>query len=221
MELKSKLATALVKFQGQVPVIPKNKTAKIPMKSGGSYSYNYADLADIWEAVRTPLMDNGLAVTQLLKSTETTDYIVTKIWHESGETDSEDFAIPTSGKTPQEVGSVVTYYKRYALGAALGISTEEDDDAQSSNKAPVKKEAVEPKVDLLPKAKKAINEKLEELNYNNAVNKKAKVHSILSKSTIDTLDDADKVMDVLEADEKELLENQLAVEAEKYGTPEK
>ena len=210
MELKSKLAGALVKFQSEVPVIPKNKTAKIQMKSGGTYSYAYADLADIWEAVRKPLMDNGLAVTQFLKSSDTTDFIVTKIWHESGETDSEEFALPTGGKTPQEVGSVVTYYKRYALGAALGISTEEDDDAQSGNKAPEDKVIV-PKVDLLPKAKKAINAKLEELNYNNAINKKAKIHSILSKSTIDSLDDADCVMDVLEAEEteyhNELLEN--------------
>lgn len=203
MELKSKLAGALVKFQSEVPVIPKNKTAKIVMKSGGTYSYAYADLADIWEAVRNPLMDNGLAVTQFLKSTETTDYIVTKIWHESGETDSEDFALPTSGKTPQEVGSVVTYYKRYALGAALGISTEEDDDAQSSNKAPENK-PVAPKVGLLPKAKKSINAKLEELGCDNAVSKKAKVYAILDKSTIDSLDDANKVMDVLEAEEKDI-----------------
>lgn len=198
MELKSNLASALVKFQAIVPTIPRNKIAKIPMKSGGSYSYNYADLADIWEAIRKPLIDNGLAVTQMLKSTDTTDFIVTKIWHESGETDSEDFALPTSGKTPQEVGSVVTYYKRYALGAALGISTEEDDDAQSGNKAPIKKEVVEPKVDLLPKAKQVINDKLEELGHKNVVDKKGKIYSILEKSTIDSLDDAEKVMDILE-----------------------
>lgn len=143
-ELKTNLATALVKFQSVVPVIPKNQTAKIPMKSGGSYSYKYADLADIWEAIRKPLKDNGLAVTQMLKSNETTDFIVTKIWCDNGETEQEEFAIPTSGKTPQEVGSVVTYYKRYALGAALGISTEEDDDGASGNTKPEKKEPAKP-----------------------------------------------------------------------------
>ena len=135
-ELKTNLASALVKFQSEVPVIPKNQTAKIPMKSGGSYSYKYADLADIWEAIRKPLKDNGLAVTQFLKSSETTDYIVTKIWFNNGETEAQDFAIPTGGKTPQEVGSVITYYKRYALSAALGISTEEDDDGASGNSKP-------------------------------------------------------------------------------------
>lgn len=198
MELKAKLASALVKFQGQVPVIPKNKTAKIQMKNGSSYSYKYADLADIWEAIRKPLMDNGLAVTQLPKSSNTTDFIVTKIWHESGETESEDFALPTGGKTPQEVGSVITFYKRYALGAALGISTEEDDDAQSGNKAPEKKEIIKPTADVLAKAKKVINDKLEELGHNNVVDKKGKIYSIIEKSTIDNLEDAEKVMDILE-----------------------
>jgi hypothetical protein len=135
-ELKTNLASALIKFQSEVPVIPKNKTAKIKTKAGYDYSYNYADLADIWEAIRQPLKDNGLAVTQFLKSSDTTDFIVTKIWFNNGETESEEFALPTSGKTPQEVGSVITYYKRYALGAALGISTEEDDDAKSGNTKP-------------------------------------------------------------------------------------
>lgn len=127
------LAKALVSFQSTVPVIPKNQTAKIPMKSGGSYSYNYADLADIWEAIRSPLKENGLAVTQFLGDLNGDDCIYTRIWHESGESEEKPFRIPTGGKTPQEVGSVVTYYKRYALGAALGISTEEDDDGKSGN----------------------------------------------------------------------------------------
>ena len=133
------LAEALVKFQSEVPVIPKNQTATIPTKSGGSYSYNYADLSDIWEAIRTPLKDNGLAVTQFLGDLNGDDCIYTRLWHKSGEHEEQPFRIPTGGKTPQEVGSVVTYYKRYALGAALGISTEEDDDGKSGNKPSVPK----------------------------------------------------------------------------------
>lgn len=220
-EIKTNLAGALVKFQSVVPVIPKNKTAKITMKSGGTYSYQYADLADIWEAIRIPLKDNGLAVTQMLKSTDTTDFIVTKIWFGNGETESQDFAIPTSGKTPQEVGSVITYYKRYALGAALGISTEEDDDGKSGNSKPEPKptpvirdraqEQEEAEVEILAKAKKTINTELEKQDYTRADSKKAFIKKVLEKETIDTLDDADLVMDALENEQKdfnnELLEN--------------
>jgi hypothetical protein len=132
-----KLATALVAFQKIVPVIEKRQTATIPMKSGGSYSYKYADLSDIWSAIRQPLADSGLAVTQGLQGgSDGYTTIKTKVWHESGETSESLLDVPTQSKTPQEAGSLFTYYKRYALGAELGISTEEDDDAQSSNTAP-------------------------------------------------------------------------------------
>jgi hypothetical protein len=131
------LAAALVKFQSVVPVIPKSNTANIPTKAGGSYSYKYADLADIWEAIRKPLADNELAVTQSLNGgADGYTTIETTIWHKSGQHVARSLEVPTADKTPQEAGSLFTYYKRYALSAALGISTEEDDDAQSSNTAP-------------------------------------------------------------------------------------
>lgn len=189
------LAGALVNFQSIVPVIPKNQTANIPMKSGGSYSYKYASLADIWEAIREPLKSNGLAVTQMLKSTDTKDFIVTKIWFEGGESESQDFAIPTSGKTPQEVGSVVTYYKRYALGAALGISTEEDDDGVIGNKKP---SIVLDESKILPRAKVKINEMLIQMGYTTAESKTSFINSVLNHDTINDLNEADSVMDALE-----------------------
>lgn len=134
METSSNLAPALVKFQSDVPTIAKNQTAQIAMKNGGSYSYKYADLSDIWEAIRKPLKDNGLAVTQfLVGGSDGHTGIKTTIWHESGESVSETVDVPTGNKTAQEVGSQITYYKRYALGASLGISTEEDDDGKAGN----------------------------------------------------------------------------------------
>lgn len=124
------LAAALIEFQHQVPVIAKGRTAKIPTKAGGSYSYRYADLADTWEAVRKPLYDAGLAVTQTLAGgRDGWMTITTKVWHLAGGTDESTVDIETRGRTPQEVGSLITYYKRYTLSAALGISTDEDTDA--------------------------------------------------------------------------------------------
>lgn len=131
------LAKALVGFQKIVPVIEKTQTARIPTKSGGEYSYKYADLADIWAAIRTPLATCGLAVTQfLVGGSDGFTGIETTVWHESGQTKTGIVDVPTDGKSAQEAGSLFTYYKRYALGAALGISTEEDDDGKSGNSAP-------------------------------------------------------------------------------------
>ena len=130
-----KLARALVMFQGVVPVIPKNRTAKIPTKNGGSYSYQYADLSDIWDAIRQPLRDNGLAVTQqLCGPTGSPEVgITTTIWHESGQHDTSTIYVSARDKTPQEVGSLLTYYRRYALSAALGITTDQDDDGAAAS----------------------------------------------------------------------------------------
>lgn len=133
-----KLAAALVAFQGEVPTIPKNRTAKIPTKTGPGYSYRYADLSDMLAAIREPLRRNGLAVTQMLAaaSSPANMAIKTKIWHETGQTESETFEFPVAGRSPQEIGSLITYMKRYALGAALGISTDDDDDGNAATHAP-------------------------------------------------------------------------------------
>jgi hypothetical protein len=125
-----RLAAALVQFQGQVKTIPKNRTAKIPTKTGGSYSYKYADLADTWEVIREPLKDNGLAVLQMLSGGQTGWMgITTTVVHTSGATHGATVDINIAGRSPQEVGSQITYYKRYTLSAALGLDTDEDNDA--------------------------------------------------------------------------------------------
>lgn len=133
----SELAAAIVSFQAAVPTIPKNRVAKIPTKNGGSYSYNYADLTDIWDAIREPLKENGLAVTQsLVGGSSGWTGIKTTVWHSSGQSFAETVEMQTQGRSPQEVGSLTTYYKRYALAAVLGIATEEDDDGNAATHSP-------------------------------------------------------------------------------------
>lgn len=128
------LASGLVSFQASVPTIPKNRVAKIAIKSGGSYSYNYADLTDIWDAIRAPLEKNGLAVTQaLVGGSSGWTGIKTTVWHSSGQSISETVEMQTQGRSPQEIGSQVTYFKRYALAAVLGIATDEDDDGNAAS----------------------------------------------------------------------------------------
>lgn len=128
--LQPELAAALVAFQASAPTISKGRTANM-----GTYSYRYADLGDIWDAIRKPLKDNGLAVTQMLSGGQQGFIgIKTTLWHQSGETYSETVELPISARSPQDVGSAITYYKRYALSAALGLSTEEDDDGAAASR---------------------------------------------------------------------------------------
>lgn len=134
--MTDQLAAALVAFQGQVTTIAKTRIAEIETKSGRRYCYKFADLSDVWEAIRKPLHDNGLAVTQPLTTATTAGCMAirTIIWHSSGQSLSEVVEFTTAGKTPQEIGSVITYMRRYALTSALGLDTDIDDDGNAANK---------------------------------------------------------------------------------------
>ena len=55
-----KLSAALVKALAELTVLDRGKTASVQMKSGGSYSYSYADIADVVAATRPVLAANGL-----------------------------------------------------------------------------------------------------------------------------------------------------------------
>jgi len=130
------LAAALVDFQASAPTITKTRTALIPTKGGGSYSYKYADLADIWDAIREPLKVNQLAVTQSLSGGAGSGLLglTTTVLHRSGQCRADTVQLDVANRTPQEVGSLITYFKRYALSAVLGLVTEDDDDGAAASR---------------------------------------------------------------------------------------
>lgn len=130
------LAAALAKFQGLVKNPPKTKEAKVPLKNGGSYSYKYADLGVILDTIREPLAKCGLSFFQAPVNNERGELegVQTILMHESGEhIVFEPVMIKAgSGATAQQVGSALTYARRYSLCLALGIVADEDDDAQAA-----------------------------------------------------------------------------------------
>ena len=129
-ETTGEIASALALFQSTVEAIPKNRTA-----NAGSYSYTYADLADIMAAIRKPLADNGLSVSQSVASDGGTVAVQTTVSHKSGEWMESDLLMLPSGNTPQTAGSALTYARRYSLSAMLGIVTDDDDDGNAAQQA--------------------------------------------------------------------------------------
>ena len=117
------LAAALAKAQNQFPQIKRDKRVTVKTKTGGEYSFNYAPLDTILDAVRGPLGANGLALTQSLDE----GGLRTTLMHESGAVITGCIAIPPTADI-QGLGSAITYLRRYALQAMLGIAAEEDDD---------------------------------------------------------------------------------------------
>jgi hypothetical protein len=93
------------------------------------YKSRYADLASIWDVCREPLTKNGLSVTQLPLGMNSDGYIrlQTILMHTSGQWIKSEIQMkPVDGK-PQSYGSTLTYARRYALSAVVGVVQDDDD----------------------------------------------------------------------------------------------
>jgi hypothetical protein len=129
------LAKALVDFQSRIGAIPRSKTVKVTSrKTGQTYTFDYAPHEAIIAAIQKPLGECGLAVSQQLASLpDGLPALRTILLHSSGERLDDLFPLPTAeGMTSQELGSTITYIRRYALSAILGLATEDDDDANAA-----------------------------------------------------------------------------------------
>lgn len=118
------LAKALVEFHKEVPAI--KKSSENPF-----FKSKYADLAALITDTELVLVKNGLTVAQLPNE-------VNRLWtilmHTSGEFIAGDYTMNPAKVDPQGVGSAITYQRRYAYSAILGLKVEdEDDDANEAS----------------------------------------------------------------------------------------
>ena len=120
------LAAALSKAQGSI-------TGALKDSSNPFFKSKYADLASCWDACRAQLAANGLCVIQ---TTQIDDLVggavlVTTLAHSSGEWVKSITPILTKDDSPQAQGSGITYARRYALAAIVGLA-QIDDDAEAA-----------------------------------------------------------------------------------------
>ena len=118
------LAAALSKAQASI-------TGALKDSANPFFKSKYADLASCWDACRKPLTDNGLAVIQTIEAGEGRAVLVTTLCHASGEWIKSYCPILTKDDSPQALGSAITYARRYALAAMVGLA-QIDDDAEAA-----------------------------------------------------------------------------------------
>ena len=123
------LASALSKAQAVIENVSKDKKG---------FNYKYADLASCLTAAKKPLADNGLSVSQLVsQDMNGKQILITLLIHESGQWLKSIFAVENvvmkQCNSLQQLGAGLTYARRYAFSAIVGLS-QEDDDAQSIRK---------------------------------------------------------------------------------------
>lgn len=152
------IAKALAQFQGEV-TNPKY-TADNPF-----YKSKYTPLQDVISHIRPALAKSGLSVLQSPYSEDGESITVTTLlMHSSGEwIESDPLTMRAEKITAQGAGSIITYARRYALSAILGIASEDDDDGnigegskrqqeeQQKGKQPKKQEKTPAKEEPVPR----------------------------------------------------------------------
>lgn len=122
-----KLAAALAVAQREFGTVTRDKTVTVTTKTGGQYKFSYAPLESVIAATRPALSAHGLVLVQMLHD----GALETTLLHESGESITGSMGLPDT-QDIQALGSAVTYLRRYAMQALLGIAAEEDDDGNQA-----------------------------------------------------------------------------------------
>lgn len=123
------LATALAKAQQEI-------TNPALDSVNPHFKNRYASLAAHLAAIRTPLAKHGLTVMQAISTPPGEVAVTTTLLHASGEFLAETVAMPMPDRTTvQQMGSTVTYLRRYSLAAMTLIVGEEEDDGEADRHA--------------------------------------------------------------------------------------
>jgi hypothetical protein len=136
------IATALAKAQGELSNPEKSLTATIrsPFPREGNRTFRYASLASGLDIVRKCLGQQEIAIIQTTRVDEASGQIrlTTLLAHASGEWISSDWPVCASTEiaAPYRIGAALTYARRYALFALVGIAGEDDLDAPDTHVEP-------------------------------------------------------------------------------------
>lgn len=125
------LAKAMLAVQKQIAPVTKDATNPFTRS-------RYATLNAVVDACKKALLDNGIWFTQITVPSEVgTIALLTKLTHaETGQYQASLTVLPLQKPDCQGAGSAITYARRYALTAMLGMVTEEDDDGEGAKLPP-------------------------------------------------------------------------------------
>ena len=127
--LMEEISKAMAAFAAEITNPTKDQQA-----NAGQYSYKYAGLDRVLAHVRPVLAKHGLFITQDVQiDADGVLLLLTTVHHASGQTLEFGPVRVRAGQNPQQIGSNVTYMRRYALVSALGIAADEDDDGAAAS----------------------------------------------------------------------------------------
>lgn len=116
----TKIMPALIKAQGDF-------APAVKAKVNPHFKSKYVPLDAVLDAIAEPLRANGIAIVQQTDIEDARTVLVTRLVHESGEWIAGRYPVHPVKADPQGEGSALTYARRYALMALVGIAPEDDD----------------------------------------------------------------------------------------------
>lgn len=143
------ISAALAEFQSLGIVVPKSRTVEVKDKSGKAtlYTFKYAPYDVIVNRIQPMLGEMGLSYSHDFKvdpGDKLSATLTTTLHHSSGQrltfdvpVDLQRYDYDYDNKTHtatnrqiavQELGSAITYAKRYGIAAILGLAVDDDDD---------------------------------------------------------------------------------------------
>ena len=105
--------------------------------------HTYSTLEDIFDSCKDALRDNKLSLHYTLTFEDNIQYLITTLTHiDTDEAINSKSAIGTVQSTPQQIGSGITYFRRYHIQAMLNLEADFDDDGNiaSNVKQPQQKQ---------------------------------------------------------------------------------
>jgi hypothetical protein len=104
------------------------------VKDTKAYNYKYVDLNQIIEKLNPLLREEGLVLTQPILDGS----VFTRIYDKEEKfAPVESFIKLPENVKPQDLGSAITYYRRYTLVSLLALTSEEDDDGKKAHESSV------------------------------------------------------------------------------------
>ena len=116
----NKLLEALGKMQGMLDNAKK-------ASDNPYFKSKYADLATCLQTAKKPMADEGLSLSQHCTFDGAQVHCVSVLGHSSGQMMVSTLIVPVTKKDAQGVGAAITYARRYALSAIIGLAQEDDD----------------------------------------------------------------------------------------------
>jgi len=151
-ETIGKLTAAVAAASAAFAEWRKTGSAEVTMRAGGKFKYSYGELPELTESLRPALAAQGVWVFQSPEVSEAGDLVlVTRVSHSSGEWIETTIRMPAAkNASAQDLGSAITYMRRYVLQSLLLVAAGDDDGAAASQRPPQRQAANRP-----PKAPQA------------------------------------------------------------------